>query len=489
MAKGSGGRTMDTTPRAEEIWPELGGHFDSVSQVIAEFVDNSIGNFEANDPDQSSILIHLHEEDGRVRVTLEDTGTGISDFEAALRLGDKDLADSPRNEHGFGLKHALAAANPGNDDWKICTRTQEDYDQGVFRVVSDPYRFDLDEELEPQAPWPGNYNTSGTYIEFVCSRSFFDTIQEGIPGKAKFRRCLDYLREELGYVYAGVIDRGVSIRLMSEDYNKTVEVVRPDWEGFYDPKPDTTEIDLGGGTIELSYKFGEVTESDHVKYYQRNLSTSGVELRINGRLMMSNLFKEIWNKEPHPQYNHFLAIIDLRAEDIEKLPRTRTSKNGIRSGDEKLETLFDWIRKVHSSPKAKLTTSIRESQLIRELADMKETHIPDPKNIEREKEVYEADDLDNPPKMDLHVFDGSDSYIYEAKKGKGKIQDVYQLVMYWDGAVRDGIQPKQGILLAPDFSKGVEPVVELFNRRKDEHDEYYNLITKTWRDEGIDYPQ
>ncbi len=56
-------------------------------------------------------------------VSIEDNGTGIADLAPVMTLGDLSKREGPLNEHGFGLKHALAHANPGNDAWHLMTRT------------------------------------------------------------------------------------------------------------------------------------------------------------------------------------------------------------------------------------------------------------------------------------------------------------------------------------------------------------------------------
>ncbi len=481
---------LDVTPDEQQLWEGIGGHFDSFTQVVCEFVDNSVANFEGNETTGTQVVVTFEKvDDDEVLVAIEDTGTGIVDFEPALRLGDRSVGDAPLNEHGFGLKHALASADPGNDTWEIYTRTEEEFDDGKFRKVTSPYHFNLSSQTSSTGTetWPGQFNGSGTFIEFTSSMSFFNTIQQGVRGSAGFNRCVEYLREDLGHTYAGVIQDGrVSISLQFDGQNKRVEAVEPVWEGYYEPKVGTESLDIGGGQVEVEYEFGEMKESDYAKYYQRNMSTSGVEIRVNGRVLATNLFPEIWRKERHNLYNHFLAIINLKSDRLERLPTTRTAKNGIRSGDEKLEQLFEWIRNIHPQPQKKLTGSISEKELVRELSEKKETHLPQTSRVETEFEVY--DTIDSPVPVDLYVFDGHEVTIYEAKKNTAGAQSVYQLLMYWDGATADGNPPDTGVLIASEFSPGVDILLEELNSKTDNEGNEYNFIKKTWQDEGVDYP-
>src|SRR5437016_1269562 len=100
---------MNVTPLAEDLWEGIAGHFDSVSQVIYEFVDNSTSNFEGQSSPSKTVHIQVEKlPKAKVSIKIEDTGTGIEDFAPILRLGDRSVRETPLNEHGFGLKHALA---------------------------------------------------------------------------------------------------------------------------------------------------------------------------------------------------------------------------------------------------------------------------------------------------------------------------------------------------------------------------------------------
>jgi len=484
---------MDATPKEDQLWEGIGGHFDSFNQVISEFIDNCIANFEGNSVPARTIYLKFSENPAQetISVSIEDSGTGIEYFEPVLRIGEKSVGESPLNEHGFGLKHALASADQENRNWKILTRTEQEIEDNQYRTVSAPYRFDFSPETVSGStePWPGMYNGSGTIVEFDCPTSFFDTVQEGIPGSAGFERTLDYLREDLGYTYAGVIaDRGLSITVTDGDsYSEPVSAIEPNWVDFYTPSPDSVERDLGAGEVEIQYKFGEMAESDYVRHYKRNMDTSGVEVRVNGRVLVDNLFSEIWDLERHPQYNHFLAVINIKSDDIDKLPKTKTAKNGIRSGDPKLSELYKWVRQTRPDPPKKLTTSVRESDLVEELVEQKERHIRSPdRRIEDGFLVY--DSINAGVEVDVYLYDGTDVVLYEAKKDTADMQSLYQLLMYWNGAVEDGIEPTEGLLIATEISEGVEDVMGNLNDMTDVEGNNYNFDFVTWRSEGVDYP-
>lgn len=486
---------VDIVPNPSDLWSGIGGHFDTLSQVIAEFVDNSIGNIEGRKPKLKNVVVQLEPSgEDSFRVRIEDTGTGIEDFSVAMRLGDRSGGHSSRNEHGFGMKHALASANSGNDGWWVASRTDADLKSGQYRRLDAPYGFEMKLRTVDDAAeaWPGDFNSTGTVIEFSCSSTFYNTLQEGIKGKAGQIKCLEYLVEDLGYTYAGVIEKGkVSITVRSDGlgFDESVGAIKPSWKGPYPPGlNESVQLDLGGGTVTVEYSFGEMKESSHARYYKRNMETSGVEIRLNGRVMMRNLFKRIWGIENHPSYNHLLVLVNVVSDDLSKLPRTRTSKNGIRSDDPKLEKLLEWIHSVHPKPEKKSSGAVSERELVRELKTLKEKHLPKgPTKVESDFEVFNT--LSSPVMADMYVFDGQDITLYEAKKDNADIQNLYQLLMYWDGAVEDGHTPARGVLLASSFSPGVDVLMKAINARTDKDGNQYVLEKRTWKDEGIAYPK
>lgn len=482
---------MSITPNAQDLWEGIGGHFDSFSQIVCEFVDNSIANFQGTTAAFRNIIISIKQENGSVDVMIEDTGSGIADFDPVLRIGDRSLRQSPLNEHGFGLKHALASADIANQNWKIYSRTIADCGRGEYKVVNAPYDYDMKPSMVKitEKPWPGRGTGSGTIVCFTCTENLFNTLQKGIRGAAGFSRCIDYLIEDIGFIYSGVIDKGeVVIIVITSAAQKTVAAVKPEWAGYYPPGQGTIRFDLGGGDINIEYEFGEMKESTtNVRHYKRNLVTSGVEIRINGRLLMNNIFKEIWGVENHPSYNHFLAKVNLVSSERNRLPKTRTSKNGIRSGDDKLNVLYHWIRNTHAKVHKEIAGAVREKELVDELEQNKIANIRSAtKSIVREFEVFTR--VGSPVPVDLYVYDGNEVLLFEAKKDMADVQNIYQLMMYWDGAVDDGITPSEGILVATSFSPGVDAVLEVINQKTDQNGNQYKLTTTTWHANRIAYP-
>lgn len=488
---------INNSINSNELWLGIGGHFDNYAQILCEFIDNSISNFTGHPSFMHQVSITITNNNNEtVSTRIEDSGTGIQDLNAAFTIGSKAAQESPMNEHGFGLKHALAAANPTNDDWAIYTRTDEDNDKNQYKLIQAPFSIGEYEAQILEGNWPGRCNT-GTIVEFTCTYDMFKTTATGIRGGVTlFKTIIDVLIEELGFVYAGVIKKGrVNIQILYPDPDNnlqsvSVPAVEPHWSKIYHDKNNrklegTTHEDLGGGEIKIDYCFGKIEEGKYKKYYKCNQASSGVEIRINGRVLQHNIFKAIWDKEPHNSYNALLVQINLETTNPAALPVTRTSKNGLRSGDSKYVQLCDWIYKMMPQPIKNEDSSYAENErdLFAKIRDEKRIHLPEPNIVETEWYAYSS--LNESIRVDLYVEFGEGATIYEGKRERTTPKDAYQLMMYWDGLVYDGKNPKEAILISANHPKSVEKIVEEINKKYDVRGKQYNFILKNWIDEGI----
>lgn len=89
---------ISNQPSAMELWQGIGGHFDSLGQIVNEFLDNSVSNFAAHESATRNILVRLTEQTagGDVVVTIEDTGTGMKDLDSAFTLGSQAAGDAAK---------------------------------------------------------------------------------------------------------------------------------------------------------------------------------------------------------------------------------------------------------------------------------------------------------------------------------------------------------------------------------------------------------
>jgi hypothetical protein len=490
------GTKRDITPKADDLWRGIGGNFDNLTQIICEFVDNSISNFIGNPGTYKDIWIDVKKSGNQYNFKIEDTGTGFDKFEVAMKLGDMTGGSTPLNEHGFGMKHALATACPTNKKWAVYTQTKSDLRKSKDRVrfMKSPYKFMMYEQK--QKTWPGRHKDTGTQIQFTVNEQMFFTLRKGRKGGGGFAKCCDYLKEDLGFIYSTILDSGAANIQVN---GNPVSVIRPNVKGSYDPTPtgeESKNINLGSGNVEMKFHFIEIedpTDSEGKKYYKKNTKQSGVEIRINGRAIQHNIFSDVWTTKAgnHNLYNHFFVLIDLISDENKKLPRTRTSKNGVREADKKIAKVFDWIRNTCPDPPKNPTEKFDEKKMADQLKIVKDGAYSAMagSKVKREYSVWKTEAAKNRPKADLYIFDGTTEVIlYECKLKNTRIQDVYQLIMYWDGSVDDSTQPTKAFLVGGKHSKAVKNAVKRWNKLKDANGKKYNINLTNWTNEGVIVP-
>ena len=496
-------RLISITPSPNDLWRGIGGHFDSVTQVLCEFIDNSLSNFNSSQTNPSSdVWITItEEEEGVVKVVIEDTGTGIDDLAAAMTIGAKKIQATPLNEHGFGLKHALASGNPANDNWYVCTRTLDQSHNGVYSAIEAPYGFELEIIEKPSEEWPGQSSGTGTILGFSCSKSFFNKLRQGTQGGANagFTKCLEYLAEDLGYTYGRAIEDGqIGIKMGHGDGNwSPVQAVKPNIKAYVKGNlgggSGSLKLDLGEGKVDIEFEFIETDDPKNSlgtknlkRHYLNNQQTNGLEVSLNNRVVASNIFKDVWQRDNHPSFNSFLCRLNILSTDRSRLPQTRTAKNGIRLGDPKIETLYEWLRTAVVPPKQSAYYT-SEKQLRDELLEkLNALHLKPTKNITSEYLCWKS--IGGQTKIDLFCYDGADVTIYECKKDYADLQDLYQLKLYWDGLVSDGISPTKAILVAANSASAVGGLMSLLNSSTDARGQQYDFEFRTWYSLTILYP-
>ena len=80
--------------------------------------------------------------------------------------------------------------------------------------------------------------------------------------------------------------------------------------------------------------------------------------------------------------------------------------------------------------------------------------------------------------MDIDIFvDGGDRNrrVYELKVTSGRVVDLYQLLAEWDGLVKEGIYPTNGILVVKDYTQNLQDAVTEANSRRDSAENTYAI--------------
>ena len=88
-------------------------------------------------------------------------------------------------------------------------------------------------------------------------------------------------------------------------------------------------------------------------------------------------------------------------------------------------------------------------------------------------------------KVDLFVGCVNGVTIYEAKAGKTKALDLYQLRMYVDGCALDNKPVDEAILIARYHPPEVRELLDILNGLSAPDGRPYNFRLVTWDEEGI----
>ena len=481
---------LNTQPDSNDVWKELGGNYENAEQSINELVDNAISNILGNGTKLKKVQITLEETndvDQAIIISIEDSGLGIKNIGEALTLG-KAGSDSVLNEHGFGLIQALAAANKENNAWEIFIRSPANKAAHEIMHIQAPYVMGKQSyTMEPDTSWPG-HEWGNTLLSVRCNFKLFENlipVENAVRTSIKFDfySVADRIYEDLGFTYASLLaekDLDISLVLRyfrgkTEEYKVTA--VTPLWT-----KKSSTE----NNKLHLKCSYGQIaTLPDRIpfnnqtssRYYKANITSSGAEIRINGRVMEYNKFEEIFGKKNHPMYNSVLIQVDIVSDSSEFLPATRTTKNGFRVGDENLTNIYKWLRKSVVPTKksiikpVKVTEIDKKKKLARILQNNYDsehgfTLNPNGEIAVREYPVFTQILRKEFPRADIFVDDQETKSIIEAKKETASLIDIYQLLMYCDGYFLDNDKmPDEAILVAKNFPEGLKRVVGYLNNK------------------------
>ena len=227
---------------------------------------------------------------------------------------------------------------------------------------------------------------------------------------------------------------------------------------------------MGGQIIPVVYRYGSLDEDkrDHLVlgtkakyYYQGNQPTQGVDIRLGKRVIATAQLSEIWrgpNGMPlarHNNYNDFVGEVLLP-----ELPRgvlsTLNNKTNLNPNDSDWQNLFSLLAQYPpiAHPKAYTEKALQSRWISALLAVNPHDRVTD------EMTVW-------PTGARIDVFDeGPDKrVIYELKATKGEPLHLYQLKMYWDGLVLDGVQPTEAVLIVPKYTSDLARMAELINTR------------------------
>jgi len=463
----------------------LGRQNMAFHHALGELVDNAVA---ASDP-PFRIDIHLEQKNETViNVTIADRGSGMGLLvlkDRALKLGAKPNSGNRLNEHGFGLKNGLCTITGGNKShFSIRTRDAEILKQGKFCQYDGPFTRHGIIRL-PSTGWPTQFGPedTGTVISVDTTLGFLQTMQEGFGTKATNLATLaGYLIEHLGVMYKGFLSeripgqgkfKGQIMVHQGGDVREVVEVPIP----MNDIKVNTMTFDVDGVNYDAMYKSGiwdeELAKSQGASlYYQGNIRTQGIDIRIGGRTIATKQFSEIWDLARHPSYNSFLGELTIP----EKVPlsalRTVNNKLSYDMEDPTWKSLFMDLQANH--PPSSSGQNLSEAEMRDKL--QKNILALNPKDtVQREYPVWSS-----AVSIDVYreQFGTGDIEVYELKTVNIQPIHIYQLKMYWDGLVLAGKNPTKGVLVGANYNDSHQSMVTQINQWNDANGVNYNFELK-----------
>lgn len=469
-------------------------------QCLAELVDNAIAAQRDGEKFRVDVVfVPITGKSDQVDLYVADNckGMDLPLLSRALQLGESATTSNRLNEHGFGLKNALATLSGGNGHWILWSRIP-----GTTTIVSAEGPFRPEMTINDDRPFPSlDFLPSdmSVLVKVTTRLSFLRTVQGRGAPSSDLNSLRQWLIEHLGVLYRGYLEQdattydnsGVIAVSIGNDRLQVPPVQVP----LGNMRTDYIDVELDGKVQRLDYRHGTL---DEVKletlvrgararyYYQGNIPSQGIDIRLGKRTIATRQFETIWKTESgktqlsrHNNYNDFLGELL-----IPEIPRgvltTTNNKADFNLEDDDWGKIFDILNQDKYRP----LESVREKTE----ASLREKWIKMLKAVNPSDEI--TDDRSVWPtgtKIDVYrkTPDGT-IIIYELKAGSASPLNLYQLKMYWDGLVLSNEQPKEAILLVENFSSAIEEMANKMNSLPvPNKTKPYNFKLEKHKDKGL----
>jgi hypothetical protein len=322
--------------------------------------------------------------------------------------------------------------------------------------------------------------TTGTKIRVEVAWNYFRTLyRRGTPG-------LDFLvarlGEHLGVMHRDFLKGGNAIRVAyrgsgGDWVHKNVQPIPVPYEG--EARTFTRQLHVNGvrhdfnytrGTLDYSVKDPEAEEERGWpyplrNYYQGSNARCGIDIVVRDRVIRTGAFEEVWPDIPKTvDFNRFVGELKVGSDF-----RTTNNKTGLDPHAENWEQLLQRLGEEEFRPE-KATRSDSEKSLQDRLVHILKGTFTGA-GVTPERKVWGG-----AISIDIYV-DGGDANrrLYELKITSGRVVDLYQLLAGWDGLVREGIHPTNGILVVKDYAQSLQDAVDEANSRKDKAGNGYKI--------------
>lgn len=471
-------RRVDTSPDAR-FYSELAKQDLTFEQSVAELVDNAISARAMN------VEIHLAQINEKISLLVADDGRGIplEDIEKkVLRMGGTGTNPGSMNEHGFGLKNSLARLTEGNREFTIMTRDSSAA-LGEYYIVRGPLSPEMTVDLarkEEVMFWEGSLTHlglgTGTRVRALTTATFLNSVlaRRGRPFKFLDKEHIDALAEHLGVFYRPFLDstHKIFVKWTGRDgsWNEIeIKGLPVPYEGS--AHNERLVIQFEGREYEAYYKWGKLDEnlsrSRHKIYYQGNIQTQGIDVKVRKRVVLPHQLTELFGLARHNSMNTLVGELELD----DPVFSTVNNKTMMDVNNPLIESLVEEMSTRHLPPHDPRALVFGEAELRKRIAATLRTVTPGGM-VQELAVVWSRVGV----QVDIIQTIGDSNVIYEVKNRELAPLDVYQLVMYWDALVSDGIRPLVANVVSPeDLPPKLRNLVDFWNSRTDTDGEHYKI--------------
>ncbi len=489
---------FNTVLDADQYFQGLARQEMDFQDALGELIDNALSArlpVEFGEGLQPiTVEVTLEKIDGdTVEVQVADHGIGMTLADVTEHVFNPGGQGSKRgvlNEHGFGLKNALALLTGGNSsNFDLYTRSAADpsISDDHFLHVTGPLSTKMSvRDDADRGKWAANLHhlqeaKTGTKVRVSVRWKYFRSVYR--RGDAGLEILARRLGEHLGVMHRNFLKEGNSIRLAyrqkgGEWTHRVVQPIDVPFEG--ECKTVTRRFTLDDGTqytFDYSYGMADYSVKDPEAetergwpyplkcYYQGSNARCGVDIVVRGRVIKSGVFEAIWPDIPKTvEFNRFVGELRVGSDF-----RTTNNKTGLDPHAENWERLLSGLDVAEFRPE-RTTKSESENSLREKLILILSGTFARAK-VTKDRSVWGGG-------IDIDIFvevDKKNIRIYELKVTNGRVLNLYQLLAGWDGLVAEGINPAVGVLVCKDYSQKLSEAVEAANQRTDSAGNHYQI--------------
>lgn len=451
--------------------------------ILKELVDNGIAAALPGEVARVCVALAASDDANYAYLAVADWGKGMSAavLHEAMNFGSETGSENRLNEHGLGLDNAMSCIDEDNGSWIIYTHEPG---KTGYNVVLGPLGQDMEIGALPEIELPrgitfpegSQWGNPSTVIICHISLNLLRTLKSKTESRMKNLKAFeDLIYEHLGVAYRPYLrysnETGRALASIALTLCGKTTFVAPIEIPMKDVLEEVFEVELNGEIVPIRYRHGSLNRDkqrdllpNHAlpkHNYRFSQDTEGVDIQCGNRVIATHQFSEIWLGEDdgpirrHPSYNHFVGEVIIPDVAPGALP-TLLNKTGIHYRNAGWQAIVEELRQFPPIPRERSD----EEEAIKDKFELMLKNDDLGNIVTREKCVF-----DDGVQIDLMVENerSKQCVVYEVKKGTAHPLDVYQLLMYVHGLLREGKYATKAVLVAKKFPKNIKTQIKFIN--------------------------